>query len=157
MLPSALTLGENTDVPLLIAGGSSTGVPHRPRAKSTRQRCPPPSGNVLWSKLPSRGFVVPSSGRLDAKTRNDPSGDMVGSKSRQCPENGATVGADQRPLAKVDVTIIVAVPLLRVNTTVFPSGAKAGDRSSAGPEITPGANSCGLFEAWARHDPPWAA
>jgi hypothetical protein len=41
----------------------------------------------------------------------------------------------------------------RLKKTVFPSGEKAGLRSSAGPETTPGANSLGLFEAHTRGTP----
>jgi hypothetical protein len=41
--------------------------------------------------------------------------------------------------------IIEAELFPRVKRTVFPSGAKAGERSSAAPEMTPGANNFGLF------------
>jgi hypothetical protein len=76
---------------------------------------------------------------------------MAGSKSPHCPEKGAISGVDHLPFSKVDTTIIEAELFPRVKKTVFSSGEKAGERSSAGPEKTPGANNCGLFLLCAAH------
>jgi hypothetical protein len=74
------------------------------------------------------------------------------SKSFHLPEKGAIVGADQCPSASVETMIMEPLALPRVKKTAFPSGVNAGERSSAGPDITPGANSLGLLSAaWARH------
>lgn len=61
----------------------------------------------------------------------------------------ATVGTEiQRSLIspRVDVIVVDADSLPRVKETTLPSGEKAGDRSSAGPDTIPGAKSFGLLE-----------
>jgi len=74
------------------------------------------------------------------KIRYDPSGAIVGSRSSHSPENGAIRGFDHVPPDRCETRIVDWFELDRVKNTVLPSGVKAGDRSFAGPEITPGEN-----------------
>src|SRR5580698_228239 len=70
-----------------------------------------------------------TAGRFELKTRYEPSGAMVGSMSRHCPENDAGSGFDQCPPARCE-TMIVPVPSChRPKKTVLPSAVKAGAMS----------------------------
>src|SRR4026207_1776345 len=70
---------------------------------------------------------------------------MNGSASLYWPENGATCGLVQRPLSKVDVTIVQKskVGVFFRKNSVRPSGVNAACDSSSAVEIAPGAKSRG--------------
>jgi hypothetical protein len=72
------------------------------------------------------------------------------------PEKGAIRGVDHRPPSKDEVIIVEDERLPRVKKSVFPFAEKVGERSSAGPEMIPGANSFGLFALCAAHSGEFA-
>src|SRR5579862_6380698 len=130
-------LGSKTEAQRLMVAGSRSGAPQPSPRRSTRQRLAPSSlKTVRVGKPHSPSSARPGStaGRLETKTKNDPSGAITGSESPHWPEKDATVGALQVSPWRWAVTIV----RFRVKKTVLPSGLKAG-----GAVITPGSKSAG--------------
>src|ERR1700744_319297 len=131
-------LGFQIESPMLTVAGSRTGLLQAEPMRSTRQRLFT-TGLALRS-APGAGGVT---GRRELKIRYDPSGAIPIEESAHSPEKGAITGFDHSPSILWDCRIAAQLPLVRVKKMVLPSGENTGDPSLAGPEITPGAKSCG--------------
>src|SRR5690625_2485056 len=106
MLPSAAMVGAKVMLQWLTASGSRNGVPQPSSLRLTRQRFMPFPGRTLLPLTASIGFPSVCAGRFDTNTRNEPSGDIAGSRSRHLPENDGVTGLDQCLFTRRDFRMV---------------------------------------------------